>query len=276
MHHQRLIVRLAAVAGCVALAVLRGHAGDEPEDRKGRFVRISDPGTIVVTRFNREHFFKLLGVHPYTGLSRSDPLELEATSYLTTVLADKRLVLTLDETAPLPEEEFTSAGYLFLDDGTFVNAEVLKRGYGQIDERTPFARLEEFRSYQKEARDRNIGLWPIHGSLSEISCSDLTVGYVGFCGVTAPRLIPGSKVQPKYPRKARMNGIEGRVVLTAVITKDGSVTSIRPLRSPHSDLTDAAIAAASQWRYEPGLLDGRPINVQFTILVEFRIARGPW
>ena len=50
-------------------------------------------------------------------------------------------------------------GYVFLEDGTFLNAEIVKRGYGHAYTRFPFGYLEEFRDYEREARDGERGLW---------------------------------------------------------------------------------------------------------------------
>jgi len=49
--------------------------------------------------------------------------------------------------------------YVFLEDGTFLNAEIIKRGYGFAYTRFPFKYLEEFRRYQREAREQGKGLW---------------------------------------------------------------------------------------------------------------------
>ncbi|MCK4463694.1 MAG: thermonuclease family protein [Candidatus Omnitrophica bacterium] len=40
-----------------------------------------------------------------------------------------------------------------------MNAEIIKRGYGRAYTRFPFKYLEEFRQYEKEARENEIGLW---------------------------------------------------------------------------------------------------------------------
>ena len=49
--------------------------------------------------------------------------------------------------------------YLFLPDGTFLNAEIIKQGYGFAYTRFPFKYLEEFRRYEREARANRTGLW---------------------------------------------------------------------------------------------------------------------
>jgi micrococcal nuclease len=49
--------------------------------------------------------------------------------------------------------------YVFLMDGTFVNAEIIRQGYGFVYTKYPFKYLDEFRGYEKEARETGRGLW---------------------------------------------------------------------------------------------------------------------
>ena len=54
--------------------------------------------------------------------------------------------------------------YVFLEDGTFVNAEIVRQGYGFAYTRFPFRHLEEFRAYERDARAAGRGLWASHPS----------------------------------------------------------------------------------------------------------------
>jgi micrococcal nuclease len=49
--------------------------------------------------------------------------------------------------------------YVFLEDGTFLNAEIIKQGYGFAYTRFPFSRMEKFRRLEREAREQQQGLW---------------------------------------------------------------------------------------------------------------------
>jgi micrococcal nuclease len=49
--------------------------------------------------------------------------------------------------------------YVYLLDGTFLNAEIIKQGYGFAYTRFPFKYMEEFRRFEREARDKRKGLW---------------------------------------------------------------------------------------------------------------------
>ncbi|MCP3979606.1 MAG: energy transducer TonB [bacterium] len=91
-------------------------------------------------------------------------------------------------------------------------------------------------------------------------------------GLTLPRMI-SVRVQPTYPRMAILAGRDGVVILRAVITEDGEVAEVEVLRSPQPDLgfADAAREAVLRWRYEPGQIDGRPVAVALTVVVDFQL-----
>jgi protein TonB len=79
-------------------------------------------------------------------------------------------------------------------------------------------------------------------------------------------------VSPIYPEAARATGIQGTVILHAVIGMDGTPLSLRVMnREIDSDLARAAVEAVSQWRYRPTLLNGDPIEVDTTIMVNFKL-----
>jgi len=79
-----------------------------------------------------------------------------------------------------------------------------------------------------------------------------------------------TKVQPVYPEAARKAGMQGLVVLDAVIAPDGSVKRLRPVSGPKL-LVQAATAAVQSWKFEPYLSGGEAVEVETTIAVEFRL-----
>jgi periplasmic protein TonB len=88
--------------------------------------------------------------------------------------------------------------------------------------------------------------------------------------VTSPRVI--TQVKPTYTADAMDHRISGTVVLEAVITTDGRPTKIRVIRSlDPGGLDRQAALAASQWRFEPGRLNGTPVDVLVTIWLDFTI-----
>jgi TonB family protein len=79
-----------------------------------------------------------------------------------------------------------------------------------------------------------------------------------------------TKVEPVYPEAARAAGTAGRVVLDAVIAPDGSVKRLRPVSGPDL-LVQSATKAVQSWKFEPYLSSGKAVEVETTIVVEFRL-----
>lgn len=77
-------------------------------------------------------------------------------------------------------------------------------------------------------------------------------------------------VAPSYPSNARAARVEGYVTLRATIGANGKVIHVQALAGPPA-LIPAAIHAVSRWRYEPALLDGRPVETQEDVTIEFRL-----
>jgi periplasmic protein TonB len=86
--------------------------------------------------------------------------------------------------------------------------------------------------------------------------------------VQAARII--NRVQPVYPPLARQTRINGTVRLHAIISKDGTIIQLEVI-SGHPLLQQAALDAVRQWRYQPTLLNGEPVEVDTTIDVIFTL-----
>ncbi len=76
------------------------------------------------------------------------------------------------------------------------------------------------------------------------------------------------QVAPVYPAAAEQKGIHGKVVLRALVGKDGHVLKLSRV-SGNLILAKAAIAAVRQWVYRPTLVDGEPVDVHMTVTVNF-------
>ena len=80
----------------------------------------------------------------------------------------------------------------------------------------------------------------------------------------------------KYPDDARRDKIQGRVFIQFVVEKDGALTEIKALRGPGHGLDEEAVRAVGlspQWK--PGLQNGVPVRVQFTVPVNFNLGNAP-
>jgi periplasmic protein TonB len=73
-----------------------------------------------------------------------------------------------------------------------------------------------------------------------------------------------------YPVMAQDNGIQGKVYLTFVVERDGTVTNVKIVKGVDKLLDDESIKAIeSSPKWTPGLQRGRPVRVRFTINLVF-------
>jgi TonB family protein len=76
----------------------------------------------------------------------------------------------------------------------------------------------------------------------------------------------------RYPALARENNIQGTVVLSFVIDKDGSANNISVLRDPGGGCgKEAARVVSLMPRWTPGQANGKPVRVKYTLPVRFRL-----
>jgi len=79
------------------------------------------------------------------------------------------------------------------------------------------------------------------------------------------------KIPPEYPNFARSARIQGTVRLEAVICEDGTVSQVKVIEG-NPFFVQAVIEAVLRWRYEPTLLDRKPVQVITVIKVNFRLS----
>lgn len=90
-------------------------------------------------------------------------------------------------------------------------------------------------------------------------------------GVTRPE--PIRQIQPRYTENARRAGIQGAVILRAVIDEMGNVTDVRILRGLPMGLDREAVTAVQQWKFKPAMMASKPVKVYFNLTVHFTIQR---
>ncbi len=81
------------------------------------------------------------------------------------------------------------------------------------------------------------------------------------------------KTKPEYPLPAKMENLQGAVLLSVLIGTDGKVRDIEVISSPSPLLTDSAVKAVSHWEYKPYLLGGKPVETFTTIEIFFSLRR---
>jgi TonB family protein len=78
------------------------------------------------------------------------------------------------------------------------------------------------------------------------------------------------RVAPVYPPDAKATDIEGNVLLHARIGTDGPIYNLDVISGP-PELVEAAIGAVEQWRYRPYTIDGKTVEVDTQIRVQYRL-----
>jgi len=79
------------------------------------------------------------------------------------------------------------------------------------------------------------------------------------------------KIEPEYSEEARKARYQGSVMLALEVDSEGRPHNIRVVRSLGLGLDERAVAAVSQWRFKPGLLNGRAVESPVSVEVSFRL-----
>jgi protein TonB len=78
-----------------------------------------------------------------------------------------------------------------------------------------------------------------------------------------------SKIAPLYPTLAKSQHITGNVVIDALIDANGRVGAMKVISGP-TLLHQSAMEALKQWKYQPAMLDGKPVPMYLTVTLQFR------
>ena len=87
-----------------------------------------------------------------------------------------------------------------------------------------------------------------------------------------PRAV--KQVRPEYPAELRTVGTEGNVVVDFVVDAGGKVRRAYAVSSTLRGFEDSAVAAVSQWDFEPGAKSGRSVNTRMRITIVYSLAKG--
>jgi periplasmic protein TonB len=88
-------------------------------------------------------------------------------------------------------------------------------------------------------------------------------------GVSAPRAVYSP--EPEYSEEARKAKYQGTCVLWLVVGPDGRPRDVRVTRSLGLGLDEKAIETVRTWKFEPAMKDGKPVAVQISVEVDFRL-----
>lgn len=93
---------------------------------------------------------------------------------------------------------------------------------------------------------------------------------IGFTAVEKPP-VPVRIVQPEYPDLAKRAGVEGMVVVRALVDKEGKVKRAIVITKDTDFFNDVAVAAARQWVFTPAMMNSGPVMVWVSIPFRFRL-----
>lgn len=156
----RLITIIVILAIPVSYAIWTFTGGDP----KGQWVlvtHVTDGDTIGVGRGWRYEKVRLIGVDTPETVHPEKPVEIfgpEASEFTKRKLRGEKVRLEF-EPSIFYDDYGRLLAYVFLEDGSLFNAELIKEGYARVIAPSPFHRYEEFRLYQTEARIEGLGLW---------------------------------------------------------------------------------------------------------------------
>jgi periplasmic protein TonB len=90
-------------------------------------------------------------------------------------------------------------------------------------------------------------------------------------GVSLPVVV--TRVNPQYTPAAMDARIEGTVLLDSVVLADGTMGDVSVSRSldPMLGLDQEAVKAVKQWKFKPGMKDGKPVAVRVQIELTFTL-----
>ena len=88
-------------------------------------------------------------------------------------------------------------------------------------------------------------------------------------GISAPQAV--STPDPEYTEEARMAKTQGKCILWLIVDDTGKPRNIKVVRGLGFGLDTKAIEAVQQWRFQPALKDGKPVNVQISVEVGFHL-----
>ena len=125
--------------------------------------KVIDGDTI---RLSNGEKVRLIGVDTPEFYHPLKPVEFytkEAKMFTKKLVEGKRIRLEYDKEKRDKYERLLA--YVYLENGTFLNAEIIKQGYGFAYTKYPFKYLEQFKKYEKEAREKELGLWKGKGEM---------------------------------------------------------------------------------------------------------------
>ena len=145
-------------ATALALVLVTASAAFASETDWVRVKRVVDGDTVILENGER---VRLLGVNaPRHSKTRIESFGKEATEFTRRMVEGKLVRLEFDPYTIRRDKSARTLAYVFLPEGTFLNAEIIRHGYGFAVKYTPPLKYEpEFVQLEMKAKELRRGLW---------------------------------------------------------------------------------------------------------------------
>jgi micrococcal nuclease len=146
-------------------AHLQNNPASVPVALQAGFYQVTqfdDGDTVIVDMGGVEEKVRFIGVDTPETKDPRKPIQCfgkAASAFTKNLIGDQPVKLESDPTNTNRDRYGRLLRYVYLPDGTFVNLEIIKQGYGFAYVSFPVQKLEEFKAAQVEARTNNRGLW---------------------------------------------------------------------------------------------------------------------
>ncbi len=165
--HKRLLINALIALVVIMVSTWIGPQVQEelpPNLQPGtyRVLQIDDGDTIIVDMNGIEEKIRFIGVDTPETKDPRKPVQCfghAATAFTKNLIGDNPVRLEADPTNTNRDRYNRLLRYVYLPDGTLVNGEIIRQGYGFAYVSFPVQKMEEFRALQVEAREQNRGLW---------------------------------------------------------------------------------------------------------------------
>jgi micrococcal nuclease len=142
------------ITGLLLAALLASAA---PGSNWDVVTRVIDGDTVILKSVGRARLIGIDAPETVHPRKRVQHFGREASQFTRRHLLGKRVRVEYDWRKK--DRHGRALVYLYLEDGTFFNAEIVRQGYAHAYTRHPFEFLEQFRAYEREARENQRGLW---------------------------------------------------------------------------------------------------------------------
>jgi endonuclease YncB( thermonuclease family) len=153
---------LAAILEQLNWFEARPGTGGEPPAGLHKITQIIDGDTIAVEIDGKEERVRLIGVDTPETQDPRKPVQCfgqAASDFTKRLIGEHDVRLEKDDLSSNRDRYNRILRYVYLPDGTLVNAEIIRQGYGYAYTRFEFTKMAEFKGYEQDARQAKRGLW---------------------------------------------------------------------------------------------------------------------